>query len=228
MVLVIAIAIFAIVGINKNYGSTSAFIASVFGGSPTTKPATIEKTTSSDGNPAYLLTIYAKKNYKVRFRAGSDVEQIIDIQDGFAAFRVSEEIWVPTEAVDSATVEVTPDVTLIAPDGTETKVEFKDKIVIDIPSLTLNLTTPPTDTYTASTQEITIAGSVDDSSVQVFAGETQLQVDSSGNFTGNYTLSGDASQTVTIEAKKSGLPNCKEDYKHYIYGQRDRHNHYGG
>ncbi len=177
------------------------FFASLFGKSPLTRPATIELDTSGT-EKAYLITVYAKKGCTYRFTAGSLVSE--NPIDGSVSLRVPEQVWIPGEPVDGNVLTITPDVVVIDSSGVETQVQFDEAITIELPTLSLNVTTPTDISVSVSDANLAIAGTVDDNTALVFANDMQLTVDVDGNFSGTYALPAAGTQDVVIEARKNG------------------------
>lgn len=97
-VLVVLIAVFAIIYLNKNFdGSVGAFFDYAFGGNPFPKAATITAAQTKNGDPAYIVTVYCKNNYTARFTSGETVsEDVVGAQSrNCVAWRIPEDIFVP-------------------------------------------------------------------------------------------------------------------------------------
>lgn len=188
-----------------------AFLGGLFSKNPITKPATIEEGVTADGEPAYIITIYAKNKCSVRFTAGSLVKEN-PITDGSLKLRIPKEIWIPDEPVEEASIEVYPDITVIDKDGKEVAVEFSTPIVIDLPTIDLTLSDPTTASVSTADGNINVAGMVGDTTAEVFVNDTQLYLDESGNFAGSYTVSGYGSSEVNVEARKNGYQIARKTF----------------
>lgn len=205
--LVILIAILGVVYVNKVHGGDfSKFISCTFGGDPITRTPTIEAWKTEEGDPAYLITVYAKRNYTVRYNNGDiQLERIINKNQRYIPFVVPQSILVPDEPLDVSQYTVKPDFfTVISPSGEETKLEIDQEITIDIPSIDLNVTQPSVADFTVDSPVVPIAGSVSDNTVGVFVNDEQIAIDEAGNFSTTYTLPGEGAATITIEARKNG------------------------
>ncbi|MDD4074975.1 MAG: SH3 domain-containing protein [Eubacteriales bacterium] len=187
------------------------FLGGLFSKSPITKPATIEEGVTQDGDPAYIITVYAKNKSTVRFTAGSLVKEN-PIKDGSLKLRIPKEIWIPDEPVDAATIEVYPDITVISKDGEETPVEFSDPIIIALPAIDLTLSDPTTANVTTMDGNVNVAGMVGDTTAEVFVNETQLYLDESGNFAGTYTVTQPGMNEVNVEARKNGYQIARKTF----------------
>ncbi len=188
-----------------------AFLGGLFSKNPITKPATIEEGVTADGEPAYIITIYAKNKSTVRFTAGSLVKEN-PITDGSLKLRIPKEIWIPDEPVESTSLEIYPDIVVLDKEGKEFPVEFDAPIMIDLPSIDLTLSDPTTATVTTANGSINVAGMVGDTTAEVFVNDTQLYLDESGNFAGSYTVSGYGSFEVNVEARKNGYQIARKTF----------------
>ncbi|MDO5112477.1 MAG: phage tail tube protein [Clostridia bacterium] len=187
------------------------FLGGLFSKSPITKPATIEEGVTADGDPAYIITVYAKNKSTVRFTAGSLVKEN-PIKDGSLKLRIPKEIWIPDEPVDAATIEVYPDIVVINKDGEETPVEFSNPIIIALPTIDLTLSDPTTASVTTMDGNVNVAGMVGDTTAEVFVNEMQLYLDESGNFTGTYTVTAPGMNEVKVEARKNGYQIARKSF----------------
>lgn len=214
-VLVVLIAVFAIIYLNRNFnGSVGAFFDYTFGGNPFPKPATITPTQMDSGAPAYIVTIYCKNNYTARFTSGTTVsEDVIGAHaKNCVAWRIPEEIFLPDAPIAESELHVKPDVVVISPNGKETPVEFADEIVIQIPAIEMTVTSPTVSDFTTDTAVVPITGTVSDNTAGVYVNETQIPIDESGNFSTTYTLPEDGSYTVTIEARKNRYQTASQTF----------------
>ena len=207
-VLVLLIAVFGIALLTKG---TGPIFGGLFSKSNITKQATITEDTSDPTNKQYSITVYAKNGSRIRFTAGSLVrdDDSMLVTDGKKSMMVSEDVFIPAEPVDAATVDVYPDIVVIGKDGTEEKVEFLTPIVISLPSIDLTLTSPASP-FETSTPDVAVSGTVGDTTASVFMGEQQLTVDETGSFTGTYTLNAEGSSTIVVEARKNGYQIARQ------------------
>lgn len=205
-VLVILIAVFLIVFFTKrSSGTGGGLFAGLFGSSgPVTKAPEVETGETQYGEPAYIITVYGKNGYIVRFTYPYS-DQVVDsdpITKKSKPLRIAKAIFIPDEPIDSATIEVIPDIVLVSSSGEETAVEFSSPIVITLPTIELALTEPVGSTVTTTNGTVSISGVVGDTSAAVFVEDQQLTVDEAGNFSGTYKVT--ESGTITIEARKNG------------------------
>ncbi len=216
-VLVIAIVIFGVIIINKEYGgSFSNMTANVFGGNPLRKPSVITDEVREDGSDGCVISIYANPGTTMRFTAGQVVKEA-PITTSALSMRITKRVWIPDEPLDVAELSVTPDVVIISADGKETKVEFEDPVIIKIPSIELNITTPATTELTTDTPTIAVAGTVGDNTASVFIDDVQVSVDEAGNFNTTYNVPGAGNYTITVEARKNGYQIARKTIN-VVYG----------
>lgn len=211
-ILVVLILVFGLIFINTKYGGDfNQFINSAFKGDPVTKAPTVEKGLTDDGDTAYIITIYAKNNTTVRFTAGELVRELA-VTQGSISLRVPEQIWIPDEPLDTAELSITPDIVVITSSGEETQLTFDEPIIITVPSVELTMTQPTVSEFTVDSTTVPIAGVVSDNTASIYVGETQVAVDEAGNFSTNFTLPGEGTYTLLVEAKKNGCKTATETY----------------
>lgn len=210
-VLVVALVVMGVVLINKSGGFSSVF-GGIFSSSSVTKEPVVEKTTTENGDPAYNITVYAKRNSIVRFEGGSIKHDTPVSSSKPIVLSVPEAVWVPSEPVEGDKLEIYPKVTVIAKDGTETPLTFAEPIVINIPTLNLSVTAPNAPSFDTATPDVTVTGVVDDPTSAVFVNDMQLAVDESGNFEGTYTLSAEGENTIHVEARKNGYAIARHTF----------------
>lgn len=212
-VLIIALVVLGVVLVSKN-GGFSGLFGGIFSSSPITKDPVIEKTTTDSGVPAYNITIYAKRNSVVHFEGGSIVKDTpVTKTSKPITLCVPEAVWVPSEPVEGSTLEIYPDITVIAKDGTETPVTFAEPIIISVPTLNLSVTAPNTSSFETATPDITFSGVVDDPTSAVYVNDMQLTVDETGAFEGVYTLDAEGSHTINVEARKNGYAIARQTFQ---------------
>ena len=207
---------------------TSGALAGVFGSKE--KLPTIETTTLDNGDRAYLLTVYAKNGSTVRFECGS-LKQDETVKSGNELpLRIPEAIWMPTEPVDGTVAQVVPSITVIDKNGVETRLEkfiTRDASIVKaiapetsdadikkgveityvpiaVPSLTLMVENPSTDTFETDQNVIAVTGRIDNNTAAVFVNDVQVPVDDTGAFKYDLQLTQAGETTVTIEARKAG------------------------
>jgi hypothetical protein len=204
-VLVVLIAVFGIIYINKNHGgSLSAFFSAVFAGNPVFKePEIVPATSESTGEPGYNISIFARNGSTVRFAAGETLKDVPITQDNTVTLFIPQAIWVPLQPIEDSTVTVTPDIKIIDAEGKETPLELLP-ISINVPDIGITVTSPEMSSVTTDSSKIEIKGTVSDSSAAVFVNDVQFAVDASGNFSGSYELPGAGTHELKVEARKNG------------------------
>lgn len=219
-VLVIVIVVLGISLLVRGFGGGSgggaknsgAFLGGIFSKSNITRQATITEDSTDPSNKQYYITVYAKNGSRLRFTSGSLVvdDDSMIITEGKKTMIVSEDIFIPAEPVDGATVEVYPDIVVIGKDGTtEEKVEFETPIVINLPNIGLTLTSPVSPLETAS-PDVAVSGTVTDNTASVFVGDKLLTVDETGSFTGTYTVGAEGKSSIVVEARKNGYQIARQ------------------
>lgn len=211
-VLVLLIAVFGFILVSTKYdGNFGKFISCTFKGDPVTRAPKVEASTTDAGDPAYLITVFAKNNYIVRFTAGELVREFPIIK-GSRGLNVPETIWIPDEPLDSNTISITPDIVVISPTGVETQVEFEEPITITVPTISLTMTQPTVSDFTVDSATVAVSGVVDDNTASIFVGETQVSVDEAGNFSTNYTLPGEGTYVLEVKAQKNSCMSAVATY----------------
>ncbi|MDR0841030.1 MAG: SH3 domain-containing protein [Christensenellaceae bacterium] len=209
-VLVIALIVMGIVVANKTYdGGIGGFFSSIFAGS-SKEPVIVKGVTSTDA-PAYNITVYAKRNSIVRFNSDS-LTRDVPVEGSSVTLNVPEAVWVPAEPIEGSTLEIYPNITIIAPDGTETPVAFAQPIIIEIPSLELTVTNPASETVAATTLSVEFSGVVSDATATIYVNDVLAAVDELGNFMTTYNLSGQPSTEVKVEARKNGYAIARKTF----------------
>lgn len=111
----------------------------------------------------------------------------------------------PNAPLDTPEYTFTPELYIISADGTKTLREVAPQ-TITFPTVSLNLTTPaeiPAEGIMADKNNVLhIEGVVDDHNVSVYANDQKLDVYNEGIFMGDYEVTGDVAETVTIKASK--------------------------
>ena len=210
-VLVVALVVLGIVLV-KNSGGLSSVFGDIFSSSPVTKDPTVEKTTTESGDPAYNITVHAKKGSIVHFEGGSIKHDTEVTQSQPVTLSVPEAVWIPSEPVEGDKLNIYPNITVIAKDGTETPLAFAEPIVIDIPTLNMTVIDPASPTFETATPHLSISGVVEDPTSTVYVNDMQLPVDESGNFSGTYSLSTEGESTVNVEARKNGYAIARNSF----------------
>lgn len=199
---IIAAAAVAVIGLLV-FGIIKLVNGGLFNGSAITDPAVIEQTTTQNGDPAYNITIYAKKNSTVRFEGGSITHDEV-ITKKSVTFSIPEQVWVPNEPIEGNSITVTPNITVINKKGEAEPVTFEQTITINVPSIDMTVTSPNTEQFSASSPAVEIAGMVGDTSAGIFVNDEPVPVDETGSFSYTYTLTQPGTNTVNVEARKNG------------------------
>jgi len=185
------------------FGVVMLIKGGVFSGSAITDEPVIEQGTTSNGQLAYNITVYAKKGSTVHFEGGSIVKDA-PVAKKSVTYSIPEQVWVPNEPVEGTTLEIYPNITVINKKGDEEAVTFAEPIIINIPSIDMTVTSPNTPQFTVSSPEVAIAGMIGDTSAAIFVNDQQVTVDPTGSFSHTYTLTQPGTNTVNVEARKNG------------------------
>ena len=116
--------------------------------------------------------------------------------------------YYPNTPVEESTYTVTPQILVTHADGTQESLHV-DSFDLTLPTVQLDLSEPspasiPEDGIMAAEgNTVVITGTVDDHTVTVTVNGQPIDVYTGGTFDYTYTLSGDAPETITIEASKA-------------------------
>lgn len=199
---IIAAGAVAVIGLLV-FGRIKLVNGGLFNSSAITDPAVIEQTTTQNGDPAYNITVFAKKNSTVRFEGGSITHDEV-VTKKSVIFNVPEQVWVPNEPIEGSSITVTPNITVINKKGESEPVTFEQTITINVPSIDMTVTSPNTEQFSASSPAVEIAGMVGDTSAGIFVNDEPVPVDETGSFSYTYTLTQPGTNTVNVEARKNG------------------------
>ena len=202
--LLILLLVFGGIYINKNFGSMSGLFTTIFGGSPLLAEPIVSEGKDTNGVDCYLVKIETREGNVITMRVGGvQLSQEVDSKK-FKTLHFPKYLFLPTEPVDAETAEMVPDIIITTPKGEDYQVELKP-ITVNIPSLTLTLTSPDAEQVTVGRNIVNIIGVVDQPETEVLVEGLALEVDESGNFSGAFELPGVGSHTITLEARKGGF-----------------------
>ena len=175
---------------------------------------TLEELIDADGKPCISISMTSRPgdtvtivlpnqdDYVVQNNEASDVPYLLTIP---------KSCFFPNTPLTDSVYTVTPQILVAHADGTQESLHV-DSFDITFPTLQLELIEPaeatiPADGIMASEGNlISLKGKVDDHTVTVTVnGQPVTSMYEGGNFEYTYTLTGDAAETVTIEANKA---NC--------------------
>lgn len=118
---------------------------------------------------------------------------------------IPKSCFYPNAPLETPEYTFTPELYIISADGTKTLREVAPQ-TITFPTVSLNLTAPaeiPAEGIMADKNNVLhIEGVVDDHNVSVYANDKKLDVYNEGIFMGDYEVTGDVAETVTIKASK--------------------------
>lgn len=199
VVLLVLIGVFGFNIINKNYGNFNTFISSVFGGKTgdtgesdntgeltgdianTPQRSTIQETTDADGQVYYEITIYAPEGStaKINTAVALKTDTTTMPASGQVTLRLPQSALLPNEPLSTSVYSVTPDIQITEPSGSSYKLDI-DAVSFNVPSVSLALTSPEGGAVNASINNdpITISGTVDDHTVDVYVNGEAVTVHS--------------------------------------------------
>ncbi|MBQ9950440.1 MAG: zinc ribbon domain-containing protein [Clostridia bacterium] len=190
----------------KDFGERVRYImTSSFTDALITRDPTIEPSETADGEPAVIITVYARKGCIVSFREGSTtMERKVEGQS--IAFRVPTSLWTSSMSQeDIASVVIEPNVFVYDPDRSHDIVQLDfEPYSAALREVDITLTSPSTDEFTTSSTSVIIEGYVSDNEVAVFMNGKQLQLDENGAFRTVYHVTQEGKQKVVFTAQKSG------------------------
>ena len=103
--------------------------------------------------------------------------------------RIPRDVFMPNAPVDTETLTLQPNIQAISPDGQTMQITVPP-ITVTVPSLSMTITEPATDSVNATfdNSPIAIIGQVNnyDGEIAVFVNDQQVYVDSTGMFTASY------------------------------------------
>ena len=162
-------------------GSLNLLVSNYFGTNPITAPATITEVTTEDGEPALLITVYAKKGYIVLFEEGSARKEAV-VEGHSVSFRVPQSLWIPQDASETDVIEIKP--TVFVKDLNTNVITQAEFTPCDSYTFCYGYYTLPETLTFVTSSTVEIAGYVSDPTASVFMGNTQLQTDANGYFRG--------------------------------------------
>ena len=236
VVLLVLIGVFGFYIINKNYGDFNTFVSSVFGGKTgntgegddtgdvpgdlvnTPQRSTIQETTDADGQVYYEITIYAPEGStaKINTAVALKADTTTMPASGQVTLRLPQSALLPNEPLSTSVYSVTPDIQITEPSGNSYKLDI-DAVSFNVPSVTLALTSPEGGAVNASMNNdpITISGTVDDHTVDVYVNGEQVTVHSdetTGQGVFNYTYTpGQVSANTQNPTGDAVMPDAGTD-----------------
>lgn len=224
--------------VGSTYGSFANFVDYSFNGNPLMRPVDIAKSTDTNGESIVIFTVYAKKGSTVRFTINGQIQdKVIESGNSFAGY-LKESNFLPTTPVEGEGpyVTVTPEISIITPDGKETKITSfvtTDDSIIDIlfpessaaerrrgveiagipvkvPELTLTITAP-TDGAEVMSKLVNVTGTVSTNTATVYIEGQQVDVDDTGAFNGIVELAAKGESEIVVEAHKDGYVIARQE-----------------
>lgn len=199
LVLLVAAVVLGILYANNTYGSVSAAIDSIFGGSLGSGEAvTVEADVDESGNPGRRITIRAKTGQRIAFMDELIANEYEVTSNEPRAFFIPDDAWIPEEPTeDQAVITVNPEIYLVEKTGSQTKLEVPS-FTVDVPQATLTITEPALQQgNVADSNVLTISGvaaSGNGNQVRVLVNEYELpspaNLQADGTFTCQASIQG--------------------------------------
>ena len=208
-VMLVLLVVFGVMLINKNYGTLGGFFKSVFGGSPILKNPEVEEGLNDEGVECYIITVHAREGNTITVRVGGNEQSGIIGRSNQKAIRIPKASLLPDTPVEGETADVVPDIRITTKEGEVYQLDIPP-VSVNVPKLSLNLTTPASESITVTRSEVLIEGTVDDGA-EVFVGDQKLTTSVGGEFTGKHNLGELGVYTLTIEARKNGYQIARKE-----------------
>lgn len=211
VVLIIATILLSGLYINRNFPGNNLkekiayMFSSAFSDEIITAPPTITASETEAGDPAIIITVYAKKGSIVVFQEGATrMERKIEGQS--ISFRVPISLWTSKAGSDSVEgLEIKPNVFVYDPSKSNEviKLDFEPYHTA-ANTVDIVITSPDSLDISTTNSSVQIAGYVSDMSAAVFMNGEQLQLDEQGYFMTVYHVESLDSQRVVFTAQKGG------------------------
>lgn len=118
---------------------------------------------------------------------------------------IPKNCFLPNTPLEDPNYTFTPELYIVSADGTKALREIAP-LTMTFPTVSLNLTVPaeiPAEGIMADKNNVLhLEGVVDDHNVTVYANDKKLDVYNEGIFMGDYEITGDVAETITIKASK--------------------------
>lgn len=169
--------------------------------------ASIEPATLNNGSEGFLITVNAPNGSVLHIitDAALDSDRVTISQDNAVKVMVPKEVFLPGDYADTATVSVMPQLEIISPDGTTTQLQVP-AVSITLQPLTLTITEPAMLSVEQKPDNgpITIKGTVDDHTVEVYVNDNPVPVYEGGQFQTEVTPEVDPENggEIVVTAKK--------------------------
>ena len=179
----------------------------------------LEEFTDEQGVPSIKLKVYTPAGYSMTVVLPNRSEDYVLTNSSEAPVEYSvtmaKSVFYPDAPLTSAEVELTPEVYLLAPDGTRTDLEvpsFKETF----PTLIINVEEPVLNVnnqYMAEEgNKIAFKGKVDSHEVTLYVNGTPTTVYEEGVFMFDYELSTESAETVTLKAEMNNAVSTEVSY----------------
>ncbi len=158
-----------------------------------------------DGVEMFRITVQAPNESLVTVVTKANLEEdTVEVtKDNQVAIRVPKAVFLPGNYCDSTTVQVTPQLSIMLPDGTTKPVDLP-ACTVTVPQVSLVITEPEAASVEAPADgsKIKIAGTVTDHMCKVTVNDEEVKVYEGGEFSYYYVPTDAEDQEVTIIAQK--------------------------
>lgn len=208
--------------INDEYGGIGNFVQTVFGNSEPENPGLtpadkitvdIEKTTREDA-PAHRLRFHGEDGQQIELIIPEqpDYTRRTVITSGVALFMLMDNIVIPEKPDDQIgeTLPVKLEANLIDKDGQVYALDVPE-FTIDVPPVTLTLTSPQDNPVTVDKPELLVEGKVSaNASLKIDGEDVTGLLDALGNFSYTKEFENTGNHTITVEAAAPRSRPAKE------------------
>ncbi len=170
-----------------------------------------EYTDPTTGEVSYDIDIAAPTGSAIRIITDATLKQdtATVAANNRIILRIAREVFMPNAPVDTEVLTIQPNIQAISADGTTTQIEVPE-ITVTVPTLSMTVTEPTSDTVNATydNSPIAIMGQVNnyDGEIAVFVNDEQVYVDSTGLFTASYTP-----QATSTTVAATAVPETTDD-----------------
>ena len=201
--------------------ATEAPAAQVTGTEVDYSATTLEEGLDDKGQPSIKISMTARPGDTVTIVLPNQDDYVIPNEgttDASYMLTIPKTCYYPEAVLDNEVYTVTPQVLVTHADGTQESLHV-DSFDLTFPTIQLALTEPSPDIIpaegimAAEGNEILLKGKVDDHTVAVTVnGNPVVNMYEGGNFEYLYTLTGDAPETVLIEASKANYVSASYSF----------------
>ncbi len=187
---------------------------------PDAKHAQLQEMIGEKGEDIVAITVVIPANASVVIDFPNQDDYMFEntqAKDLTRKVKIPVEVFYPGQPLEESTLEITPDITINAADGSSYKVECAS-FTRTFPKLNITITAPVPEgdepIMAPENNVISLTGTIDEPTADVFVNDVKIQVYTGGVFMYDYKfpegVSEDTEDTITIVASKN---NCVTDTK---------------